>query len=459
MTLSRRDFLRLTAGTGALAAIGQLGRTTAMAAPSGSYRAMVGIFLFGGNDGWNMVIPTDARHPAYLAARGSVGIRASALTALTNASYALHPSMAALRPLWDEGSLALVLNAGTLYAPLTKSTYQSRADLRPTNLMSHSDEQAHWQGLRARDFNTDGFMGRIADRMGAGATPALISLGGSNLAVIGKTSSALVLPSTGTLSRSGYSTGTSAANVAKNNALTAFASAAGMGDVAEATARDVNASYAQATTANGIISATSALDGYFVNPDNGQALTSDVARQLMRVARMIDARNGLGHARQTFFVSQGGYDNHSGQTNGGANDTGAHANLLRDLAMAMAGFHRAMQSIGMAENVTAFTMSDFGRTYRGNAQNGTDHAWGSNHLVVGGNVAPGGIFGAYPDPVLGGASDIGGEGRFVPAVAQEEYLGAIARWHGVSDADMPYVFPNWSTWSGGGRGPIGLFRA
>jgi uncharacterized protein (DUF1501 family) len=117
-----------------------------------------------------------------------------------------------------------------------------------------------------------------------------------------------------------------------------------------------------------------------------------------------------------------------------------------------------MQSIGMAENVTAFTMSDFGRTFKGNAQNGTDHAWGSNHLVVGGNVTPGGIFGAYPDPVIGGAHDVSNEGRFVPAVAQEEYIGAIARWHGVGDADMPYVFPNWSTWSTGGRSPLGLFR-
>jgi uncharacterized protein (DUF1501 family) len=458
MALSRRDFVRLVAGTGATAAMAQLGRTSAMAAPSGSYRAMVGVFLFGGNDGWNMVIPTDARHAPYLAARGSVGIAASALTPLTNSTYALHPSMAALRPLWDEGSLALVLNAGTLYAPLNKATYQQRADLRPSNLMSHADEQAHWQGLRARDVNIDGFMGRIVDRMPASGLPPLISLGGSQLAVIGRTASSLVLPSTGTLGRSGFNSSASAVNQAKNAAIDALASAAGQGTVAEATARDITGAYGQATTANAIISATSSLDGYFVNPTTGAALTSDVARQLMRVARMIEARHTLGHGRQTFFVSQGGYDNHSGQTGGGTNATGTHANLLGDLAMALAGFHRAMQSMGMAENVTAFTMSDFGRTYLGNAQRGTDHAWGNNHLVVGGNVAPGGIFGAYPDPVLGGSSDIGREGRFVPGISQEEYLGAIARWHGVSEADLPYVFPNWSTWNSGGRGPLGLFR-
>ncbi len=458
MTLSRRDFVRLAAGTGAMAAMSQLGRTSAMAAPNGNYRAMVGVFLFGGNDGWNMVVPTDARHATYLASRGSVGIKAPALTPLTNAAYALHPSMSALRPLWDEGSLALVLNAGTLFAPLTKATFQSRPDLRPTNLMSHADEQAHWQGLRARDVSIDGFMGRMTDRMAATGTSSMISLAGSNLATIGRTSAALVLPSTGTLARSGYSTGGNVANQAKNAAIDALANGAGYGAMTDATARDIIGSYSQAGTANAIISATSAMDGYFVNPDTNAALTSDVARQLMRVARMIAARSTLGHDRQTFMVSQGGFDNHSGQVGGGNNDTGTHANLLRDLAMALAGFHRAMQSIGMAENVTAFTMSDFGRTFKGNAQNGTDHAWGSNHLVVGGNVTPGGIFGAYPDPVIGGAHDVSNEGRFVPAVAQEEYIGAIARWHGVSDADMPYVFPNWSTWSTGGRGPLGLFR-
>jgi uncharacterized protein (DUF1501 family) len=459
MTLSRRDFMRLTAGTGAMAALGQLGRTTAMAAPSGSYRAMVGVFLFGGNDGWNMVIPTDGRHAGYLASRGSVGIKAPALTPLTNASYALHPAMSALRPIWDDGSLALVLNAGTLFAPLTKDSYKSRADLRPSNLMSHADEQAHWQGLRARDVAVDGFMGRLTDRMGLSPMPSMISLAGANLAVIGRQSSALVLPSTGTITRNGYSATGNAAMLAKNAAIDALASGAALGAVTDSTAKAIADSYGQAAAANAIITASSALDSFFVNPATGAALTSDVARQLMRVARMIAARDALGHPRQTFLVSQGGFDTHAGQVGGGNNDTGGHANLLGDLAMALAAFHRAMQSLGLGENVTAFTMSDFGRTFKGNAQNGTDHAWGSNHLVVGGNVAPGGVFGAYPDPALGGASDISAEGRFVPGVAQEEYIGAIARWHGVSEADMPYVFPNWSTWSTGGRGPIGLFRA
>ncbi|MES2339152.1 MAG: DUF1501 domain-containing protein [Pseudomonadota bacterium] len=451
MKLSRRGFTSLIAGTGAAAALGQLART-ATAAPQGGYRAMVGVFLFGGNDGWNMVVPTDTRYSGYASSRGTVALAQNRLTALESSPFALHPAMSALNGVWSEGALGLILNAGTLFAPLTKSLYNSRSDLRPTNLLSHSDEQAHWQGLRARTDNYDGFMGRLADRANQPATPALISLGGSNLAVIGQTSSPLILPSTGTLTRTGYTAG----NTPKNAAIDAFAGAAGLGTIADVTARQITAAYTQATTANTILTATSGVDAFFVNPTTGAVLTSDVSRQLLRVARLIEARGTLGHDRQTFFVTQGGYDNHSAQVNTDTS-TGTHANLLGDLAMALAAFYKALKSMGMSENVTAFTMSDFGRTFRGNAQMGTDHAWGSNHIVMSGNLRPKLAHGVYPSTVLAGADDVSSEGRFLPGIAQEEYLGAIAKWHGVADADLSYVLPNWSTWTTNGRAPLGLF--
>ncbi|HET9511477.1 MAG TPA: DUF1501 domain-containing protein [Sphingomonas sp.] len=451
MKITRRDFATFVAGTGAAAALGQLART-ASAAPNGSYRAMVGVFLFGGNDGWNMVVPTDSRYSGYASARGTVALAQNRLTALDGSAFALHPAMSALNPVWGEGAMNVVLNTGTLYAPLTKSLYQTRTDLRPTNLQSHSDEQAHWQGLRARSDNYDGFMGRIADRASQTSTPSLISLGGSNLAVIGQRSSPLILPSTGTLSRTGFTAGTSA----KNAAIDAFANAAGLGTIADVTAKQITAAYTQATTANTILTASSGVDAFFVNPTTGATLTSDVSRQLLRVARMIEARSVLGHDRQTFFVTQGGYDNHSAQVNTDTS-TGTHANLLGDLAMALAAFYKAMKSMGMSENVTAFTMSDFGRTFKGNAQMGTDHAWGSNHLVISGNLRPRMTHGIYPSTVLAGNDDVSSEGRFIPTIAQEEYLGAIAKWHGVVDGDLSYVLPNWSTWTTNGRAPLGLF--
>jgi uncharacterized protein (DUF1501 family) len=137
--------------------------------------------------------------------------------------------------------------------------------------------------------------------------------------------------------------------------------------------------------------------------------------------------------------------------------TGTQAALFADLAMALAGFYNAMTALGLAKNVTAFTMSDFGRTYKANAQRGTDHAWGSNHLIVGGALKPQTVHGRYPDQILGGPEDAASDGRWIPSIAVEEYVGAIAQWYGVAPADMPYVFPNWATWNGGGRGPVPLF--
>lgn len=454
--------MRLTAGAGAFAAINQLGATASLAQAGSTFRAMVGIFLFGGSDNWNMIVPTDGRYTAYAAGRGaSLALPSAALSALPGVPFGLHPSFAPLSTAWSEGSLGAVLNVGSLFQPLTKSTYQSSPNLRPINLMSHADEQNHWQGLRMRDVNSDGFMGRLNDRETALTTPDLISLGGSTLALIGKSSSPLILPSSGTIVRNGYSaTATDAVTTSRQAAQTSFADASAYGTPTSLTGQTVTSAYTQATTANAILtSTTSTVDQYFKNTSTGAALTSDVSRQLLRVARMIEARTTLGHARQTFFVSQGGYDTHANQVDATATTTGTQASLFSDLAMALAGFYAAMKALGLQNNVTAFTMSDFGRTFKVNAQRGTDHAWGNNHLVLGGAVKDRSIFGAYPDVTLGGVQDVDNAalGRWIPTTATEEYLGPIAQWYGVAAADMTYVFPNWATWTSNGRGPLALF--
>jgi len=458
MAISRREFTRLLAGAGGVAVATQLG-AAASVAQANTYRAMVGVFLFGGNDAWNMVAPTDGRYAAYASARGTIALQQSALMPLTGTPFGLHPSFTPLKTAWDEGALNVVLNTGSLFQPLTKTLYQQRPDLRPLNLMSHEDEQNHWQGMYMRSENVNGFMGRVADRMAATAMPSLISLAGSNLALLGDRASPLILPSTGSIVRSGYNaTSTDNAVKARQAALTVFEDGASYGQPTELTGKGISSAYAQAVQANSIVSATtSTVDQYFKNPTNGATLTSDVSRQLLRVARMIEARGTLNHSKQVFFVSQGGYDTHNNQVNGGSTATGAQANLYADLAMALAGFYAAMKGLGLADNVTAFTMSDFGRVYKANAQLGTDHAWGSNHLVVGGAVKAQTVHGAYPEPTLGGPDDIGNDGRWIPTIAIEEYVGAVAGWFGVAGADMPYVFPNWSTWNGGGRGPVPLF--
>lgn len=446
--------MQMVAGGSAVAALGQLGLSSALAADTGNYRAMVGVFLFGGNDAWNMVAPTDSRYADYAKQRGSsIALAQSSLMPLTGTAFGLHGAMKALQPVWDDGGLGVVLNTGTLFAPLSKALYTSRPDLRPVNLMSHEDQQNQWQGMRMRAANKDGFMGRINDRSGSTANlPPLISIAGSNLALIGDRTAPLILPSSGSIVRNGYNAAaTDAATKTRQAALDVFADASSYGAVTDLTGKGMSSAYAQAVQANSVITATtSAVDKYFVNPTTGAALTSDLSRQLLRAARMIEARGALGHAKQTFFVSQGGYDTHT-------NQLASHNNLYADLGNALAGFYNAMKALGLQDNVTAFTMSDFGRVFKGNASGGTDHAWGSNHLVVGGALANGKVHGRYPDLTFGGNEDASNDGRWIPSIATEEYVGAIAQWYGVSAADLPYVFPNWSTWNGGGRGPVPLF--
>jgi len=446
--------MQMVAGGSAVAALGQLGLSSALAADAGSYRAMVGVFLFGGNDAWNMVMPTDSRYADYAKQRGTgLALAQSSLVPLTGTAFGLHGAMSALKPVWDDGGLGAVLNTGTLFAPLTKALYTSRPDLRPVNLMSHEDQQNQWQGMSMRAANKDGFMGRMNDRSGSTSNlPPLISIAGSNLCLIGDRTAPLILPSSGSIVRNGYNAAaTDAATKTRQAALDVFADASSYGAVTDLTGKGMSSAYAQAVQANSVVTATtSAVDKYFVNPTTGAALTSDLSRQLLRAARMIEARGTLGHAKQTFFVSQGGYDTHT-------NELAAHNGLYADLANALAGFYNAMKALGLQDNVTAFTMSDFGRVYKGNASGGSDHAWGSNHLVVGGALANGKVHGRYPDVTFGGNDDASNDGRWIPTIATEEYVGAIARWYGVSAADLPYVFPNWANWNGGGRGPVPLF--
>lgn len=463
MPVSRRDFTRLVAGGGALAAFGQLGRSASVAQTLPAYRAMVGVFLFGGNDAWNMVVPTGSRYADYAARRGkTLALPESSLVPLTGTPYGLHPSFAPLKSAWSEGALSVMLNTGTLFQPLTKTLYQTRPDLRPLNIGSHADEQNHWQGNRAREPNLDGFMGRIYDRINSIATlPQVMSFGGSSLALIGKASSPLILSSSGTLVRNGYNAAaTDTATRARQSALDAFAADTADGAMTQVTATGLSSAYAQAVFANGFLtSTTSKVDAFFVDPATGKPMASDISRQLARTARMIEARQTLGHDRQVFFLSQGGYDTHADQVLAGATDKGRQAGLYADLAQALAAFYQAMKSLGVRNDVTTFTMSDFGRAFQVNAQIGTDHAWGNNHLVLGGALAPQTVHGTYPDLTFGGPDDASSNGRWIPSTATEEYIGAVAAWSGVAAADMPYVFPNWSTWSTGGRGPVPLFKS
>lgn len=455
MTFSRRDFGRMALGSGMTATLASMGLATARA-QQGGYRALVTIFLYGGNDGWNSLVPIDDRHEAYATLRGpSLAIGRHELTPLgEDVPYGLHPALQPLKSVWDDGRLGFVMNVGTLVRPIDRATFLADPSSRPSNLSSHSDEQAHWQSLRPGTVHTDGVLGRMADLLPLANPSPLISTNGANLALLGTRASPLILPLYTTFERVGWDPENLSPDVvARRAAAQAFANGPHPTRIEAATADSMARSYAAADSVNPILVSASPVDRHF--EEDGQFRDTQVSRQLRLIARSIAARASLGHGNQLFYAGQGDYDTHANQVAGGR-VLGAHADLLGDLAVSLKAFYNALVELGLADNVTVLTMSDFGRTYRGNSSAGSDHAWGNVHFVMGGGLRPRTIHGVYPRQILGDGDDSEGEGTFIPTIATEEYLGAAAQWFGVSD--MNHVFPNWGTWSANGRGPVPIFR-
>lgn len=456
MTYSRRDFGRLAMGSGLAGALASMGLATATAQQGGDYRALVTLFLYGGNDGWNSLIPIDGRHEAYATLRGpSLALAKDELVGLGDGvPYGLHPALQPLRSVWDAGHLGFVMNVGTLLRPIDRATFLADSASRPSNLSSHSDEQAHWQSMRPGTVHPDGVLGRMADMLPATNPSPLISTNGANLALLGRVASPLILPLFTTFERVGWDAENMSPDVvARRAAADAFASGPHSTRIEAVAAAGMERSYAAAGRVNPILISASPVDRHF--EEDGVFRDTQVSRQLRLIARSIAARGSLGHGSQLFYAGQGDYDTHANQVAGGR-VLGAHADLLGDLAVSLKAFYNAIAELGLLDKVTVVTMSDFGRTYRGNSSAGSDHAWGNVHFAMGAALKPRTIHGIYPRQILGDGDDSEGEGAFIPTIANEEYIGAAARWFGVQD--MPYVFPNWGTWSTGGRGPIPIFR-
>lgn len=459
MNLSRRNFGKLALGSGAAATLASLGLTSALAQNAPDYKAVVTIFLYGGNDGWNTLVPMDERHARYAELRGpTIALQKEDLTPLSGTNFGMHPSFAPLAPLWNEGAMSWVLNVGTLQVPLDRKTFLERPELRPSNLSSHSDEQAHWQSMRSGSIHPDGVLGRMADLLpgGSDASP-LISTNGANLALMGNKSSPLILPLYSPFERVGYEEQPwSEEGVTRNAALAAFSKGPHQSTLQRLTASSFDASYKAGTMMNPILRGEqSSVDSFFEEED-GYFRDAQMSRQLRLIARTIEKRGALGHNRQLFYAGQGDYDTHANQVSGGR-VLGAHADMLTDLALSIRSFYRAMESLGLKDQVTIAVMSDFGRTFRGNGSNGTDHGWGNAHFVIGGGLQPQKIHGVYPRLNFGADDDSEQEGTWIPTIANEEYFGAVAKWFGVPGAEMKTVFPNWAEWQKPGRGIVPLF--
>ena len=458
MKKERREFIKSSCGALGmvalstqlrhLGAVSVLAQKAVDAAPEGAgYKALVCVFLQGGNDSNNMVIPNyDEGYNQYAAARGSQGLaipRANLLSitppSMQGQVYGLHPMLSGLHTLWGQGKLAVACNVGPLVRPITRAEYQSGAP-RPYQLFSHSDQVEQFRTAISTFRSTTGWGGRLADRtapINPGAAISMItSIAGANIFNVGSTSVPLIVtpaptPLNQVLTLSGYAAGTD--EDARRNALGSIRT------------RDLNFTMVQAAS-------TLTQQAWNVSQQLSQnpVLTvtfpnTTLGNQLAQVAKLMKFRTALNMSRQIFFVQLGGFDTHTSQL---ANQT----NLLTQVDAALKAFYDETVAQGIANQVTTFTMSDFNRTFNpaGSGSGvGSDHAWGGHHFIMGGAVQGGNFYGRptsngtfFPTLVNTGPDDADTRGRFIPSTSVEQYAGTLSKWFGLPDADIPIAFPN-----------------
>jgi uncharacterized protein (DUF1501 family) len=445
MEISRRRFIRQAAcaalGTTSIAStvwnLRAINSASAQSIGTGTeFRSLVCLFLYGGNDANNMIVPIDnATYNVYATARGPIALAQSTLLPLNlvtadpqGRSFGLHPNMPELQSLFNnDRKLAIMANVGTLVQPTTAAQYLNGTAKLPPQLFSHADQQVEWQTGWPDGPRATGWGGRLADLLtsfnNVDTISMSISLAGSNTFQVGNAVSEYQVSTRGPIGLTGFG-GTDGQiryqavqdllNLPHQNLFEA--------EFAKITNR--------AITNNNIL--TGALAGVTLNtpfPAN-----SDLSDQLQMIAKIIAVRDALGMRRQIYFCSVGGYDTHS-------NELTTQNNLLTELSQCMNAFYQATKELGIADRVTLFTASDFSRTFQSNG-GGSDHAWGSHALILGDSVKGGDIYGGYPTITIGGPDDVG-EGRWVPSTSVDEYSATLAKWYGVSSpTDLATVLPN-----------------
>jgi uncharacterized protein (DUF1501 family) len=429
----------------------------AAAQNASDYKAIVCLFMNGGNDHFNTVLATDSTSwSAYQRIRDTGGATSIALPGVgatggvlpivpnspqAGRTYALHPSLGPLKELFDAGRLGVLANVGTLVQPTTLAQYKAGAVALPPRLFSHNDQQSMWQSSQLEASATSGWGGRMADLMASAnsnSTFTCVSSAGNALFLAGRTVRQYQISGTSAAPITRLNDtlfGLPAGNNVLRQIITADQSDPFAKDHAAVVSRAINA---QATLSSAMLAAGSGVPDPtpYINPNTGTAAVNPLAVQLQTVARIIGGRGALGARRQVFYVSLGSFDSHDYQRT-------SQADLLARVAHAMAYFDGVMgnlQGTNMRKQVTLFTASDFGRTFASNGD-GSDHGWGSHHFIMGGAVKGKDIYGSMPVTGLGHSLDIG-SGSLLPTTSVDQYGATLASWFGLSPTQIADVFPN-----------------
>jgi len=447
---SRRAFLKRAsalsiAGAAAPWALNLAAMADASAAGATDYKAMVCIFLYGGNDYANTVVPYDAAsYNTYQSMRPTFAHARTALDAtLLNPAaapldsmgaahqYALAPALAPILPLFDSGKLGVLMNVGTLIGPTTKAQWNAKSVKLPAKLFSHNDQQSTWQSS-APEGAISGWGGRIGDIFESGNTNATftcVNVSGNAIFMSGASAVQYQVSTNGSVALNGLKSplfGSSTATEALRTLITQPRT--------HLLENEYNRVAKRSVDANTVLTAALATSGALATPFPA---SNNLGDQLKMVARMISAAPALGAKRQVFFVSMGGFDLHD-------NMATSHPVLMKAVADAMAAFYASTVALGVADSVTTFTASDFGRTMTGN-NDGADHGWGSMHFVMGGAVKGKTLYGTAPVVANGGPDDVG-QGRLLPTTSVDQLAATLGKWMGVSDSGLLTMLPSLSNW-------------